>query len=106
MTELVLPIMFELTTHNGQVVPGLGTAYTLNKAARRAAMNTATVLFTASTVSSGKYKRVHMGRLCQEWFHQRWPHLTTVYEAAESFNTIGEIEAMARYVNRTATSPR
>lgn len=106
MTHVVLPIMFDLAKSSTTIIPGPGTTYTLEEAAmlvnRRTAAekSAAMVLFTACEATNPKWQRVNMGRLCETWFNRRWPHINTTYEQADTFNTVGELEALTRYLNQ------
>lgn len=78
MTTLVLPIMFDLTTHGTEIIPGPGTNYTLEEAAMVANQNYHTLtLFTACEAAASPWRHINMGRLCETWFNRRWlPHGT------------------------------
>lgn len=101
MTTLVLPIMFDLATDGTRVIPGPGTTYTLKQAAMEAVGTDTVVLFTAGESPHRRWQGVNMGRLCQTWLQHHYPDCVTAYEQADTFNTVGELGALVRYLRRT-----
>lgn len=100
MALSIVPIMFDLGhEESGRVTVGPGTKKACDAAIRLASGTASSViLLTATVPPSGKYGTEPMGRVAETYIRQAAPTLTVRFREAGTFNTLGEVVAVADYL--------